>query len=123
LGLCKKVFLGASRQIIFGWRHLFPDFAKQNQEKDVSIQKIFRRRRRRKPFYTTPKNILLLQAAKTFLQNPLFKGGLCKKVFYGASQLCFEGHVIFTISRSEIVKMTCPSEEYSAAAGGIFLIR
>jgi hypothetical protein len=35
--LCKKVFLGASRQIKFGWRHLFPDFAKQNQEKDVSI--------------------------------------------------------------------------------------
>jgi hypothetical protein len=25
-------------EIFFGWRHLFPDFAKQNQEKDVSIQ-------------------------------------------------------------------------------------
>ena len=24
--------------IFFGWRHLFPDFASQNQEKDVSIQ-------------------------------------------------------------------------------------
>ena len=24
-------------QIIFGWRHLFLDFASQNQEKDVSI--------------------------------------------------------------------------------------
>ena len=31
LWLCKKSFLGASRQIIFGWRHLFIDFAKQNQ--------------------------------------------------------------------------------------------
>jgi hypothetical protein len=39
-GLCKKSFHGASRQIKFGWRHLFPDFAKQNQEKDVSIQSI-----------------------------------------------------------------------------------
>jgi hypothetical protein len=62
LGLCKKVFLGASRQIKFGWRHLFPDFAKQNQEKDVSIQRIFRRRRRQKPFYTTPDQILFLGA-------------------------------------------------------------
>jgi len=54
-GLCKKVFYGASRQIIFGWRHLFPDFAKQNQEKDVSIQRMFCRRRRQNTFYTTPK--------------------------------------------------------------------
>jgi hypothetical protein len=62
--------------------------------------------------------------------------GLCKKVFYGASrqimfwgcvkkfftalraELCFERHVIFTISLREIVKMTCLSEEYSAAEGG-----
>ena len=32
-GLCKKVFHGASRQIKFGWRHLFSDFAKRNQKK------------------------------------------------------------------------------------------
>jgi len=53
--LYNKVFLGTSRQIKFGWRRLFPDFASQNQEKDASIQRIFRRRRRRKTFYTTPK--------------------------------------------------------------------
>jgi hypothetical protein len=41
LGLCKKVFYGASRRIKFGWRHLFPDFASQNQGKDVSIQRIW----------------------------------------------------------------------------------
>jgi hypothetical protein len=34
------------------------------------------------------------------------------------AELCFERHVIFTILRSEIVKMTCRSEEYSAAEGG-----
>ena len=45
-GLCKKVFHGASRKIKFGWRHLFSDFALRNQKKDVSIQRIFRRRRR-----------------------------------------------------------------------------
>jgi len=37
-GLCKKVFAACGGKIFFGWRHLFPDFAKQNQEKDVSIQ-------------------------------------------------------------------------------------
>ncbi|MFZ4427745.1 MAG: hypothetical protein ACOYOO_11350, partial [Saprospiraceae bacterium] len=59
-------FIGASRQIKFGWRHLFPDFANQNQEKDVSIQRIFRRSRRRKPFYTTsPNKILRGEAADT----------------------------------------------------------
>jgi hypothetical protein len=44
----------------------------------------------------------------------------CVKRFFTAlrAEFYFEGHVIFTISRSEIVKMTCPSEEYSAAAGG-----
>jgi hypothetical protein len=36
----KRFFYGASHQIIFGCRHLFPDFAKQNQEKDVYIQRI-----------------------------------------------------------------------------------
>jgi hypothetical protein len=50
----EKTFHGASRHIIFGWRHLFLDFAKQNQEKDVSIPKIFRRCRRRNTFYTIP---------------------------------------------------------------------
>ncbi|MEY4135045.1 MAG: hypothetical protein RL386_1395 [Bacteroidota bacterium] len=34
------------------------------------------------------------------------------------AKLCFERHVIFTISRSEIVKMTCLSKENSAAVGG-----
>jgi hypothetical protein len=51
--LCKKSFLGASRQIKFGWEHPFPDFAEQNQEKDVPIQRIFRRRRRQKIFHET----------------------------------------------------------------------
>jgi hypothetical protein len=34
------------------------------------------------------------------------------------AEFYFERHVIFTISLREIVKMTCRSEEYSAAAGG-----
>jgi hypothetical protein len=38
VGLCKKFFAAFGGKIFFGWRHLFPDFAKQNQEKDVSIQ-------------------------------------------------------------------------------------
>jgi hypothetical protein len=38
LGLCKKVFAACGGEMFFGWRHLFPDFASQNQEKDVSIQ-------------------------------------------------------------------------------------
>jgi hypothetical protein len=38
LGLCKKVFAACGGEIFFGWRHLFPDFASQNQGKDVSIQ-------------------------------------------------------------------------------------
>ncbi|MEY4133956.1 MAG: hypothetical protein RL386_306, partial [Bacteroidota bacterium] len=44
----------------------------------------------------------------------------CVKRFFTAlrAKLCFERHVIFTISLREIVKMTCLSEEYSAAAGG-----
>jgi len=34
-----KVFLAAcGGEIFFVWRHLFPDFASQNLEKDVSIQ-------------------------------------------------------------------------------------
>jgi hypothetical protein len=31
--LCKKVFAACGGEIFFGWRHLFPDFASQNQEK------------------------------------------------------------------------------------------
>ncbi|MFZ4427226.1 MAG: hypothetical protein ACOYOO_08715, partial [Saprospiraceae bacterium] len=44
----------------------------------------------------------------------------CVKRFFTAlrAKLCFDRHVIFTISLREIVKMTCLSEEYSAAAGG-----
>jgi hypothetical protein len=38
VGLCKKVFGACGGKIFFGWRHLFPGFSKQNQEKDVSIQ-------------------------------------------------------------------------------------
>jgi len=38
MGLCKKVFAACGGEILFLWRHLFPDFAKQNQEKDVSIK-------------------------------------------------------------------------------------
>jgi len=48
----------------------------------------------------------------------------CVKRFFTAlrAELCFERHFILTISRSEIVKMKCLSEEYSAAAGGKRLI-
>jgi hypothetical protein len=44
----------------------------------------------------------------------------CVKRFFTAlrAEFYFERHVIFTISRSEIVKMTCLSKEYFAAAGG-----
>jgi hypothetical protein len=54
-------------------------------------------------------------------QNILLRG--CVKRFFTAlrAELCFERHVIFTISLREIVKMTCLSEEYSAAAGGKIL--
>jgi hypothetical protein len=38
MGLCKKVFAACGGEIFFGWRHLFPDFASQKQEKDASIQ-------------------------------------------------------------------------------------
>jgi hypothetical protein len=60
-------------------------------------------------------------AAEYSSENILLRG--CVKRFFTAlrAELCFERHVIFTISRSEIVKMTCLSEEYSAAAGGRIL--
>jgi hypothetical protein len=38
MGLCKKSFAACGGEIFFGWRHLLPDFASQNQVKDVSIQ-------------------------------------------------------------------------------------
>jgi hypothetical protein len=45
--------------------------------------------------------------------------GYVKRFFTALrAELYFERHVIFTISRSEIVRMTCRSKEYSAAAGG-----
>jgi hypothetical protein len=52
------------------------------------------------------------------LRQIIFMG--CFKRFFTAlrAELYFERHVIFTISRSEIVKMTCLLEEYSAAVGG-----
>jgi hypothetical protein len=34
----KPVFAACGGEIFFGCRHLFPDFASQNQEKDVYIQ-------------------------------------------------------------------------------------
>jgi len=96
LGLCKKVFAACGGEIFFGWRHLFPDFALQNQEKDVSIQRIFRRRRRRKPFYTTPyyflnsKRQFRAALAKEVHLKPFFlrqPGG--KKGFIVIFQICF----------------------------------
>jgi hypothetical protein len=52
-------------------------------------------------------------AAKDFIW------GCVKRVFTALrAELYFERGVIFTISRSEIVKMTPLSEEYSAAEGG-----
>ena len=45
--------------------------------------------------------------------------GLCKKCFTALrAELYFVRHIIFTISRSEIVKMMCLTKEYSAAEGG-----
>ena len=79
--LCKKVFYGASRRIMFCETHHFPDFASRNQENDVSHKIIFCRRRRQKTFYTTPqKNILPPKAARDFSHNPRYlKGDLNKK--------------------------------------------
>jgi hypothetical protein len=51
-------------------------------------------------------------------QNMRF-GGCVKSLFMALrAKLCFDRHVIFTISICEIVKMTCLSEEYSAAEVG-----
>ena len=51
-----------------------------------------------------------------------FWRGCVKRFFMALSaELCSDRHVIFTISLREIVKMTCLSEEYSAAEGGIRL--
>jgi hypothetical protein len=48
-----------------------------------------------------------------------FLRGCVKRLFTALrAEFYFERHVIFTISLREIVKMTCRSEEYSAAAGG-----
>ena len=38
-GLCKESFAACGGERFFGWRHLFHDFASQNREKDVSIQR------------------------------------------------------------------------------------
>jgi hypothetical protein len=49
--------------------------------------------------------------------------GFVKRFFTALrAELCFERHVISTISLREIVEMTCLSEEYSAAVGGKRLI-
>jgi hypothetical protein len=66
----------------------------------------FGAKRQENSFYTTSqKDILPPKAPKIFFIA-------LRAEFY------FERHVIFTISLREIVKMTCRSEEYSAAAGG-----
>jgi len=49
-GVCEKYFAACCGEIFFGWRHLFPDFPSQNQEKDVSIQTLFGAKRQEKPF-------------------------------------------------------------------------
>jgi hypothetical protein len=52
-------------------------------------------------------------------QQNFLSWGCVKRIFTALrAELCFERHVILTISRSEIVRMTCLSEEYSAAVGG-----
>ena len=47
----------------------------------------------------------------------------CVKSFFSAlrAELCFERHVILTISLREIVKMTCLSKYNFAACGGKIL--
>ena len=54
------------------------------------------------------------------LRAKLNLDGGCVKRFFSAlrAKLYFERHLIFTISRSEIVKMRCLEKQYSAAAGG-----
>ena len=44
---------------------------------------------------------------------------LCKRIFSAlCTKFCFERHVIFMISQSEIMKMTCLSKQSFAVAGG-----
>ncbi|MFZ4428321.1 MAG: hypothetical protein ACOYOO_14275, partial [Saprospiraceae bacterium] len=52
-GLFKKYFHGASRQIIF-YRHLILKFREAKFQNEVSLKRIFCRRRRQKSFYTPP---------------------------------------------------------------------
>jgi hypothetical protein len=60
------------------------------------------------------KSLLMALRAKLNLD-----GGCVKSVLTALrAELYFVRHIIFTISRSEIVKMMCLTKEYSAAAGG-----
>ncbi|MFZ4428683.1 MAG: hypothetical protein ACOYOO_16105, partial [Saprospiraceae bacterium] len=71
----KKVFAACGGEIFFGYRHLFPDFAKQIRKKMSTskfnlarsakknlftqpLKRIFGAKRRKKPFYTTPNSLV-----------------------------------------------------------------
>jgi hypothetical protein len=54
-----------------------------------------------------------------FTQPRILSEGCVKSLFMALlAKLNLDGDIFFLISRSEIAKMTCRSEEYSAAAGG-----
>ena len=93
MGLCKKSYAAFGSRIFFGRRLVFHDFASQNHEKQVSVQILFGAKRQEEPFYTTPYSL----------------GGGCVKSLLppSAAEYSFVRHIIFTISRSEIVKMMC----------------
>ena len=55
-----------------------------------------------------------LQNHEKYVGFKLKFGAKRRKILFTQSQYFFEGHVILTISRSEIVKMTCPSKHNSA---------
>jgi hypothetical protein len=54
-GLCKESLAACGGERFFGWRHLFLDFASQNQEKDASIQIIIWREAPKKNFLHSAK--------------------------------------------------------------------
>ena len=96
--LCKKVFISASRQIKFGWRHLFRIYLPV-----VSA--------------ASPRRILFGMREKSRIPNIISRGndllnrGCVKSLLLpAAAEYSSERHIVFAISRSEIAKMTCLSK-------------
>jgi hypothetical protein len=95
--LCKKVFLGAMRQIIFLETRYLRNFALRNCEDNVSIKIKFCRLRRQNTFYTTSQKKILLPKVKS--------------LFWALrAKLAFETDVFFMILLRKIMKNTSVSK-------------